>query len=74
MPDVVGAFRLSVKYTNRFVKGIPRIPWLKNTETFFASTAHTLRMALSMYFFSKLVSEEYPDAISELRSLVGTGK
>ena len=73
IPVVVGSLGVVGKDSSRLIEGIPGSPCLKEIQKIvLTSTAHTLRRALSMYFF--LVSGKCHDAISNLRSLGGTRK
>lgn len=49
IPVVVEALELTGKHSNKFIKGIPGSPWLKELlKIILTTTGHTLGKALSM--------------------------
>lgn len=75
---VVGAVGLIGKDSNRFIEGIPGSPCLKEIQKMFSRVQPTpyerlYLCQICVYVFKLLVGKSH-DAISDLRSLVGTRK
>lgn len=80
IPGVVGALGLIGKDSNRFIEGIPGSPCLKEIQKMFSRVQLTPYERLYVKYVCmsacvfKLLIGKCHDAISDLRSMVGTRK